>query len=68
MSKYVNKIIIDEETGKPKIVKHLNKIKINRKTLKKAPGGGNKSGANARIKKQCDKPRDKSIDLDAEKK
>jgi hypothetical protein len=51
MSKYAKNFIIDEETGEKKLVKHLNKARIDRKTLNKQPGGWNKTGKKAVLKK-----------------
>lgn len=61
MSIYATNFLVNEETGEVKLVKHLNKTKINRCTLAKPPGGWNKSGSKARSSKrsQSDKTRDR---------
>jgi hypothetical protein len=51
MSIYAKNFIIDEETGEPKIVKHLNKKRVDR-NCGKSSGGWNKSGRKARLKKR----------------
>ena len=59
MSIYARNYIIDEETGKRKLVKHLNKERIDRGKHMKSPGKWNKTGKKARIKKRWSKPRKK---------
>lgn len=51
MSIYATNFLVDEETGEVKLVKHLNKIKVNRSTLASSPGGWNKSGRKSRANK-----------------
>jgi len=51
MSIYAKNFIIDEETGEPKIVKHLNKRRVDRK-CGMSSGGWNKNGKKARLKKR----------------
>jgi hypothetical protein len=51
MSIYATNFLVDEETGEVKLVKHLNKIKVDRTTLSDPPGGWNKSGRKSRINK-----------------
>lgn len=52
MSIYATNFIVDEETGEAKLIKRLNKTKINRFTLRKQPGGWNKSGKKAIYNKE----------------
>jgi len=52
MSRYANNYIIDELTGEPKLVKHLNKIRVDRGGWNKTSGGWNKTGKKARMKKR----------------
>jgi hypothetical protein len=52
MSKYATNFVIDELTGEKRLIKHLNKIKINRVTVKATSGSWNKTGKAARIKKR----------------
>ena len=51
MSIYAKKFIIDEETGEKKLIKRLNKTKVNRSTASIPPGGWNKSGSKQKEKK-----------------
>ena len=51
MSIYATNWIIDELTGEPKLVKHLNKLRIDRGTWNKTSGGWNKSGKKSRLRK-----------------
>jgi len=51
MSIYATNYIVDELTGEVKLVKHLNKRRIDRGIGNKTPGGWNKSGKKARLKK-----------------
>lgn len=51
MSIYADVYIIDLESGKAKLVKHLNKTKIDRGGHNVAPGGWNKTGKKAQLKK-----------------
>ena len=44
MSIYATNFIVDEETGEAKLIKRLNKEKINRRTAFTPPGGWNKKG------------------------
>jgi hypothetical protein len=49
MSIYATNFIIDEETGEVKLIKHLNKIRVDRGTTsKRGSGKWNKSGIKAR--------------------
>lgn len=50
MSIYARNYIIDEETGEPKLVKHLNQDRIDRGTARKPTGKWNKNGKNAILK------------------
>lgn len=52
MSIYAQNFTVDETTGEVKLIKHLNKIRIDRCTLRNAPGGWNKSGRRARENKK----------------
>jgi hypothetical protein len=52
MSIYATNFIVDEETGEVKLIKHLNKIRVDRGTSKKGGSGKwNKSGIKARENK-----------------
>lgn len=51
MSIYATNWIIDELTGEAKLVKHLNKVRIDRNYTWGASGGWNKNGKKARKKK-----------------
>jgi hypothetical protein len=51
MSIFATNWIVDEETGEAKIVKHLNKIRIDRYTPHRV-GGWNKSGKRIRVQKR----------------
>lgn len=51
MSIYATNFIIDEETGEAKLVKHLNKARIDRSTWMRESKGWNKSGKKARLNK-----------------
>lgn len=55
MSIYATNYIIDEETGEPKLVKHLNQTRIDRGTTKRPPGKWNKNGANQKERKRWSK-------------
>lgn len=55
MSKYAQNVTLDENTGEVKIIKHLNQKRIDRKTLRKPPGGWNKTGSKARENKKWNK-------------
>ena len=48
MSIYASNYIVDELTGETKLVKHLNKSRIDRGGWNSTPGGWNKSGKKAR--------------------
>jgi hypothetical protein len=50
MSIYATNYIVDELTGVKKLIKHLNKCRIDRGTWNRTPGGWNKSGNKARIR------------------
>ena len=52
MSIYATNFIVDEETGEVKLIKHLNKIRVDRGSWNSTSGGWNKSGRKARIRKQ----------------
>ncbi len=71
MSIYATKYIIDEDTGESVLVKHLNKIRVDRITLRPRVGGWNKSGRASRVNKRFKKGNPKIIvhkfqELDAE--
>jgi hypothetical protein len=51
MSIYASNYIVDELTGEAKLVKHLNKLRIDRNFTWGATGGWNKNGSKARKKK-----------------
>ena len=51
MSIYAKNFIVNEETGESKIVKHLNKKRVDRNRWKKSVRW-NKSGKKARLKKR----------------
>jgi len=51
MSIYADNWIVDEETGESKLVKHLNKHRVDRNYTWGATGGWNKNGGKARKKK-----------------
>jgi len=51
MSIYASNYIVDELTGEAKLVKHLNKHRIDRGVWNSTPGGWNKSGKKARQRK-----------------
>jgi hypothetical protein len=51
MSIYATNYIVDELTGEAKLVKHLNKKRIDRGGWNSTPGGWNKSGKKARQRK-----------------
>lgn len=49
MSIYATNFIVDEETGEVKLIKHLNKIRVDRWNVsKRGSGKWNKSGIKAR--------------------
>ncbi len=52
MSIYAQNYTIDEVTGEKKLVKHLNKIRVDRVTICKSSGKWNKNGKKARVKKK----------------
>lgn len=52
MSIYATNYIIDEQTGEPKLIKHLNKLRIDRRTLRNSTGGWNKNGKRAILKSE----------------
>jgi hypothetical protein len=52
MSIYASNYIVDELTGEAKLVKHLNKSRIDRGAYNSTPGGWNKSGKKARQRKR----------------
>ena len=52
MSIYATTWVVDNLTGEAKLVKHLNKVRIDRSTWKRSAKGWNKSGKQARIRKQ----------------
>jgi len=54
MSIFATKYIIDDN-GNPILLKHLNKIRINRNGTFYHPGKWNKTGKKARIKKRTHK-------------
>ena len=51
MSIYATNWIVDELTGEAKLVKHLNKARIDRGGWNTSSGGWNKSGKKARLRK-----------------
>ena len=51
MSIYADNWIIDEITGEKKLVKHLNKKRVDRGRWNKTSGAWNKNGKKARINK-----------------
>lgn len=51
MSVYADNWIVDELTGEAKLLKHLNKVRIDRGGWNSTPGGWNKSGKKARLRK-----------------
>ena len=51
MSIYATNWIVDELTGETKLVKHLNKVRIDRGSYNATSGGWNKSGRRARLRK-----------------
>lgn len=53
MSYYATNFIIDMETGELKLVKHLNKVRIDRCGAHKSTRGWNKSGSKSRSHKKC---------------
>lgn len=59
MSIYATNFIIDEETGEAKLVKHLNKARIDRCTCSIPPGGWNKKGSKQKEKKFWSRGRNK---------
>lgn len=50
MSIYAKNYVVNELTGEAKLVKHLNKIKVNRHSIIKS-GKWNKTGKKARVLK-----------------
>ena len=61
MSIYATNYILDWETGLPKLVKHLNKARIDRNCIWNGHGKQwNKSGKLARLKKEHNKWRNKN--------
>jgi hypothetical protein len=52
MSNYANNFIMNEETGLPKLIKHLNQDRIDRGGWNSTPGGWNKSGKRGRMNKE----------------
>lgn len=52
MSIYATNFVIDEETGFPKLIKHLNQHRIDRGGWNSTPGGWNKSGKKGRMEKE----------------
>ena len=65
MSIYANNYIIDEITGEKKLVKHLNKSRIDRGKWNSTPGGWNKSGKKARIcQNNNNRAKNKKADID----
>jgi hypothetical protein len=56
MSIYATNFIIDEETGEARLIKHLNKIRVDTYSVREQPGGWNKSGKKARINKYWNRP------------
>lgn len=50
MSIYADNYIVDELTGEKKLVKHLNKARIDRGKWNSTPGGWNKSGKKKRAR------------------
>ena len=61
MSIYATNYILDEETGEAKLVKHLNKQRVDRNFSWNASGGWNKSGKKARMKKNWQKGNKKAL-------
>lgn len=55
MSIYATNYVIDELTGEPKLIKRLNKQRIDRNYTWGASGGWNKNGKKARKKKNHEK-------------
>ena len=51
MSIFATNYVVDEETGEPKLIKHLNQMRIDRVSLNRV-GGWNKSGKKVRITKR----------------
>ena len=51
MSIYANNYTVDEVTGEVGLIKHLNQFRIDRGGCNYSPGGWNKSGKKARIRK-----------------
>lgn len=52
MSIFATNFTVDENTGEVSLVKHLNKIRVDRGGWNNTPGGWNKSGNKARQKKR----------------
>jgi len=52
MSIYADNYIVDENTGEAKLIKHLNKCRVDRGTHLRRRKGWNKSGIKARYRKQ----------------
>ena len=52
MSMFATNFTVDENTGEVKLIKHLNKIRIDRNYSWGVSGGWNKNGKKARRKKQ----------------
>ena len=51
MSRYATNFVIDEITGKRKLIKRLNKTRVDRGGWNSTPGRWNKSGNKARQKR-----------------
>ena len=58
MSIYATNYIVDELTGEAKLVKRLNKTRIDRFTIGRV-GGWNKSGKKVRVKKRWKSPKNR---------
>lgn len=67
MSIFATNFTIDENTGEVKLIKRLNKIRIDRGGWNSTPGGWNKSGRKARLRKTSNilnkKSRVKSVNI-----
>lgn len=51
MSIFATNFTTDENTGEVRLIKHLNKCRVDRGTWNSTPGGWNKSGKKARLRK-----------------
>ncbi len=52
MSIYARNFTVDEETGEVRLIKHLNKIRVDSYSVRAQPCGWNKTGKKARINKR----------------